>query len=143
MEESTTKGRNGKVLKKYSPNEICEIIKVFDKLKNMIETEEYYGTRFENIYNNDSIKYDVFKGGFYTFKAQGKDRSQIRILYRFIRNEDGKYDVHMHRVYIKRRNTKEYMNEFSTYVDNYIRNQKLKWNYGDDDYEIWCKLFVL
>lgn len=50
-----------KVLKKYSTTERCEIIKVFDKLKNMIETEENYGTRFEYIFNNDSIKYDILK----------------------------------------------------------------------------------
>ena len=115
------KEKNIKLLKKYSPTERQEILKVFDKLKKKIDTEEYYGIHFEKIYNNDSIKYDIFKEGFYTFKAQGKDRSQIRILYRFVRNADGKYDIQLHDVYIKRRNTKEYMNEFKEYVEDYIK----------------------
>ena len=109
-----------KVLKNYTPNEKRCILKAFDKLKKMIATEESYGTRFENIYNNDAIKYDVYKGDFYAFKSKGCDNTQIRILYRFIRYDDLNYDIQMHKVYIKRRNTKEYLNVFTDYVENYV-----------------------
>lgn len=110
---------NNKVLKKYSPSERKEILKAFDKLRQLIDTEESYGCSFEKIFNNDSIKYDVFQHNFFTFKSQGRDRSQIRILYKFVRGTQGDYDLELHMVRIKRRNDKEYMKEFADYVANY------------------------
>lgn len=110
---------NKKVLKKYSPSEKKEIEKAFEKLHKMIDVEESYGVPFEKIFNNDTIKYDILGGGFYTFKSQGRDRSQIRILYKFIREKQGEYNLEMHMVYIKRRTDKEYMKDFANYVANY------------------------
>ena len=34
---------------------------------------------FEKIFNNESIKYDVFDKNFYIFKGHGRDKAQIRI----------------------------------------------------------------
>lgn len=109
-----------KALKKFSPSERKEIMKAFTKLEKMVITLENFGTPFENVYNNDALKYDILGDGFFTYKAQGKDNSQIRILYRFIRKSDNSYVIQMHKVYIKRRNTKEYMIEFNDYVKKYI-----------------------
>lgn len=86
----------------------------------MIQIEESYGNAFEKIYNNETLKYDILGNGFHTFKYQGRDRSQIRLLYRFIRKENGDYEIQLHKVYIKRRNTKEYMKTFEGYVKEYV-----------------------
>lgn len=121
MEKKSKDTSIEKILKKYSPSEKREVIKAFGKLKSLIDTEESYGIMFENIYNNDTIKYDILGSGFYTFKAQGKDRSQIRLLYHFTRLENGEYTLQLHKVYFKRRTGKEYLNEFALYVEEYAR----------------------
>lgn len=111
--------KENECMKKYSPSEKREIEKVFEKLKTMILTEEQYGVPFEKIFNNASIKYDIFDKNFYTFKGHGRDKAQIRILYRFIRKSIEEFDLEMHLVAIKRKNDKEYMKEFQRYVDCY------------------------
>lgn len=113
--------QNTKVLKKFTPSERKEIIRGFEKLNSLISVFEAEGIAFEKIFNNDKIKYDVLGKNFYTFKYSGKDRSQIRVLYRFVRSEDGKdkFLLEMHGVRIKRRKGKEYIQEFTDYVNNY------------------------
>ena len=106
-------------LKKYSPSEKREIEKAFEKLKTLIETEERYGIPFEKIFNNETVKYSVLGNGFYTFKAHGKDKAQIRILYKFIRKTMQEFELEMHMVWIKRKNNKDYIREFQRYVDYY------------------------
>lgn len=109
-----------KELKKASPSEKREILHAFDKLCNMIQIEESYGNAFEKIYNNDTLKYDILGNGFHTFKCQGRDRSQIRLLYRFVRKENKEFEIQLHKAYMKRRNTKEYMKIFEEYVKKYV-----------------------
>lgn len=109
-----------KCIKKYSPNERKEIFKAFEKLKQMIEVKEQYGVPFEQIFNQESVKYDVLGKGFYTFKAHGKDNAQIRILYRFIRKTERQFELEMHMVSIKRRTDKEYIKKFERYVECYV-----------------------
>lgn len=106
-------------IKKYSPNEKKEIIKALKKLKQMIEIEESYGVPFEKIFNNETLKYDVLGNGFYTFKAHGRDKTQIRLLYRFIRISEQKFEIELHMVAIKRKTSKDYMKEFQNYVECY------------------------
>ena len=108
-----------KCIKKYSPSERREIIKACEKLKNMIAVEKEYGVSFERIFNNESLKYDVLGKGFYTFKAQGRDKAQIRILYKFVRKTMQDFELEIHMVSIKRRNDNTYMKEFQRYVDCY------------------------
>lgn len=112
--------REQRVFKKFSLDEKKEINKAFDKLRYLITEKEHYGTEFEHIYNNDSIKYDIFGKGFYSFKARGRDKAQIRILYRFerINKEDYKLEIHM--AIIKRRNDKTYIKDFQDYVNHYV-----------------------
>lgn len=109
-----------KCMKKYSPNEKKEIFKAFEKLKQMIQVEEQYGVPFEKIFNNETLKYDVLGKGFYTFKAHGKDNSQIRILYRFIRKSKQEFELEMHIPYIKRTTSKDYIRKFEKYVECYV-----------------------
>ena len=109
-----------KVIKKFSPDERKEINKAFDKLKYLITEKERYGTEFECIYNDDSIKYDILGKGFYSFKARGKDRAQIRILYKFERINKKDYVLEMHMAVIKRRDDKTYMKDFQDYVNRYV-----------------------
>lgn len=106
-------------MKKYSPSEKREIEKAFEKLKTLIEVEEQYGVPFEKIFNNETVKYDVLGNGFYTFKAHGKDKAQIRILYKFIRKTIQEFELEMHMVWIKRKNDNAYIREFKRYVDCY------------------------
>lgn len=107
-------------IKKYSPSERKEIIKAFEKLKNMIMVEEQSGVPFEKIFNNESLKYDILGKGFYTFKAHGRDKIQIRILYKFIRKAMKDFELEIHMVFIKRRNDNTYMKKFQKYVDCYM-----------------------
>ena len=107
-------------VKKYSPNEKKEILKAFEKLRRMIEIKENYGVPFEKIFNNESLKYDVFQKGFYTYKAHGRDNAQIRILYRFIRLPESQFELEMHMVSIKRRSDKNYIKQFEKYVECYV-----------------------
>lgn len=57
--------------------------------------------------------------GFYTFKAHGRDKAQIRILYKFVRMPEQEFEVEMHMVLIKRRTDNEYIKEFQRYVACY------------------------
>lgn len=113
MENNTKENR---CMKKYSPSERREIIKAFEKLKQMIAVKEQYGVPFEKIFDDEVIKYDILGKGFYTYKAHGRDKAQIRILYKFIRMSEQEFEVEMHMVLIKRRTDKEYMKEFQRYV---------------------------
>ena len=106
-------------MKKYSPSEKREIGKAFEKLKQMIAVKEQYGVPFEKIFNDETLKYDVLGNGFYTFKAHGRDKAQIRILYKFVRMPEQEFEVEMHMVLIKRRTDKEYIKEFQRYVACY------------------------
>ena len=111
--------KENECMKKYSVSEIREINKAFKKLKRMIAVKEQYGIPFERIFNDETLKYDVLGNGFYTFKAHGRDKAQIRILYKFIRMPEQEFEVGMHMVLIKRRTDNEYMKEFQHYVACY------------------------
>lgn len=86
------------------------------KLEKQIEQFESTGTPFEKIFNNDSIKYDVLGKGFYTYKFVAENSSQLRILYRFVRNEDNSWNIECHKVEVKRRTNKDYIKKFEEYV---------------------------
>lgn len=120
-EKILIKENNYECIKKYSPNEKKEIVKAFEKLRQMIEVEENYGVPFEKIFNNETLKYDILGSGFYTYKAHGKDKAQIRILYRFVRMPERRFELEMHMVSIKRRSDKDYIKKFERYVESYMR----------------------
>ena len=105
--------------KKFDVKEIELISRAMNKLEKQIKIIDNGGTKFEKIFNNDAIKYDILGNGFYTYKFVAENSSQLRILYRFIR-KDNDFDLECHKVEIKRRSGKEYIKKFEEYVKNYI-----------------------
>ena len=105
-------------LKKFDIKEQELINRAMKKLERQITTLESSGTPFEKLFNNDAIKYDVLGNGFYTYKFIAENSSQLRILYRFVRKENG-FILECHKVEIKRRSGKGYIKDFEEYVKNY------------------------
>ena len=107
-------------LKKFDIKEQELINRAMKKLERQIEAFESTGTAFEKIFNNDAIKYDVLGNGFYTYKFVAENSSQLRLLYRFIR-EDNSFILECDKVVVKRRKGKEYIKAFEDYVKNYTK----------------------
>ena len=110
-------GKNYQKLRNNKEKELVD--RALKKLEKQINILESTGTPFEKIFNNDSIKYDILGKSFYTYKFVAENSSQIRILYRFVRNEDNSYDLECHKVEVKRRSGKEYIRKFEEYVKLY------------------------
>ncbi len=89
-----------------------EINGALDKLIFLISEKENYGESFEKIFNNPVIKYDIFPNNFYTFKYHCHDSAQLRLLYRFIRNDDNSIIIELHDFYHKKKNDKKYIKHF-------------------------------
>ncbi len=106
-------------VKKLDNKERELVDRALNKLERQIDVIEETGTPFEKIFNNDSIKYDILGKSFYTYKFVAENSSQIRILYRFVRNNDNSYDLECHRVEVKRRSGKDYIKKFENYVKGY------------------------
>lgn len=106
-------------LKKLDNKEKELVERALNKLVKQIDIIEATGTPFEKIFNNDSIKYDILGKNFYTYKFVAENSSQIRILYRFVREESGVYNIECHKVEVKRRSGKEYIKKFEEYVKTY------------------------
>lgn len=107
-------------VKKLDNKEKELVDRALNKLERQIDVIEDTGTPFEKIFNNDSIKYDILGKSFYTYKFVAENSSQIRILYRFVRNSDNTYDLECHKVEVKRRSGKEYIKRFENYVKSYV-----------------------
>lgn len=103
-----------KNFKKVNADEMRAIKKGVDKLRDKIAQYEHDGIPFEQIYNDDSVKYDVLGNNYYTYKAQTQ-RFPLRILYKYIREgKDGILQIHMS--YLKKYNDKRYIDTFSQYA---------------------------
>lgn len=105
-------------LKKFDIKEQELINRAMKKLERQITTLESTGTPFEKLFNNEAIKYDVLGKGFYTYKFVAENSSQLRILYRFVREEND-FILECHKVEVKRRSGKGYIKDFEEYVKNY------------------------
>lgn len=106
-------------LKKLDNKERELVDRALNKLERQIDMLESTGTPFEKIFNNDSIKYDVLGKNFFTYKFVAENSSQIRILYRFLRNANASYTIECHKVEVKRRSGKDYIKKFEEYVKTY------------------------
>lgn len=93
--------------------------KAMQKLERQIKELEANGKPFEKLFNNETIKYDVLGKNFFTYKFRGDDSSQLRILYRFVRNKNGTFDIECHKIAVKRHSGKEYIKEFEAYAANF------------------------
>ncbi len=102
--------------KKVSPTLKKDIEKALDKLKYLILEKEMHGEHFEKIFNNPTIKYDVFPKNFYTFKYHCHDSAQLRLLYRFVRADNGHVTIELHNFYLKKQNNKQYIKTFDSFV---------------------------
>lgn len=94
------------------------IYKALNKLCDSIINFENSGQRFERIFNNESIKYDVFDNNFFTYKFRYCDNTQLRILYHFVRKDD-KIIIELHQYVVKRKNKKDYIESFENYAKRY------------------------
>ena len=97
---------------KTSPSLKQDIDKAMLKLTYLIQEQELYGNSFEKIFNNPAIKYDIFPNQFYTFKYHCTDSAQLRLLYKFVRNDDGSVTLELHDFYHKKKNDKKYIKAF-------------------------------
>ena len=110
---------NNKKFNKENEKTKEAIYKALNKLCEIIVQFEENGQPFEKIFNNEAIKYDVFENNFYTYKFRYADNTQLRILYHFVRDDDGKITIELHQYAVKRRNNKNYIESFEKYARNY------------------------
>lgn len=85
------------------------IVGASSSLYERIRTYESQNISFENIYNDDKVKYDKH-GQFYTYKAH-KQNMQIRLLYAYI-IVDGVPVIVIADFTVKKKNNKEYIRSF-------------------------------
>lgn len=97
---------------KTTPSLKQNINRALEKLTYLIAEQESYGCKFEKIFNNPAIKYDVFPNSFYTFKYHCNDSAQLRLLYRFNRDSGGNICIELHDFYHKKNNDKKYIKMF-------------------------------
>ena len=108
--------------KKTPNNQRRAVEKGIEKLRTMIEQYEEQGMPFERICNNDTLKYDVLGGNFFTYKIQSQ-QLPLRVLYRFKR-KDSDFEIEVHLAYIKKYKDKRYIQEFEDYVTGQSRHVK-------------------
>lgn len=92
--------------------------KSMKRLISFVEDYEKHNTPFEKIFNNEVVKHNVLSERFFTFKTHGPDSSQLRLLYEFKRVGNDEYFI-LHKFFIKRRTSNEYLSDFKEYVKNY------------------------
>lgn len=107
-----------KNMKKVSKDERRAIEKGMKKLMEKILQYEMAGTRFEKIFNDSSVKYDVLGHDFYTFKAQTQ-KMPLRILYKFCRENNQDFSLEVHLSYQKKYDDKRYIGMFSEYAETH------------------------
>lgn len=94
------------------------IDKEMERLISLIKATEESGTPFEKIFNNEVIKHNVLSEKFFTFKTHGPDSTQLRLLYEFKRDGENTYII-LHKFFVKRRTSNEYLTDFKEYAKNY------------------------
>ena len=118
MSEKICISINNKKFNKENEKTKEAINKALNKLCETILQFEENGQPFERIFNNESIKYDVFENNFYTYKFRYADNTQLRLLYHFVRDKD-KIIIELHQYAVKRRDNKNYIEVFEKYAKNY------------------------
>lgn len=94
------------------------IIKAAEELGYKIIQFYESGVSFNNIYNAENIKYDKHGDCFFTYKAHGKNKTQLRLLYSCVQTDDTTYVIVVD--YIEKRKTvnkghKDHLEKFSKY----------------------------
>ena len=70
------------------------------KIHTTIKQFEAEGVPFEKIFNCDALIYDKIKD-YYTFKHRDSDNTQLRILYTYQKDNDGKHSPYLEEFYQK------------------------------------------
>ena len=96
--------RSTKVLQKAL---VCASSSLYERIRSY----EAQNISFENIYNDDKLKYDKH-GRFYTYKAH-KQNMQIRMLYTYI-VIDGMAVIIIADFAVKKKNNKKYIKSFDS-----------------------------
>ena len=94
------------------------IIKASEELGAKIFQFYESGVCFNNIYNAENIKYDKHGDCFFTYKAHGMNKTQLRLLYSCVQTDDTTYKIVID--YIEKRKTvnkghKDHIEKFSKY----------------------------
>lgn len=106
-----------KKLKKQNRNLKNEVLRAARRVGERIVEYSNEGITFENIYNDNVVKYDKH-GCFFTYKHHGRNKSQIRLLYACLQDKD-KTTIIVVDFFEKRdssrSNTKEHIKIFDCY----------------------------
>lgn len=105
-------------LKKVTSEKRRFLEKAVNKLVSKILLYAKCGIKFENIFNDDSIKYDILPNNFYTYKFQ-TTQFPLRLLYKVIRTEENNLIIEIHKAKFKQNNNKQYIREFTDYAVNH------------------------
>lgn len=106
-----------KKLNKQNRNLKNEVLRAAKRVGERIVEYSNEGISFENIYNDNVVKYDKH-GCFFTYKHHGRNKSQIRLLYACLQDKD-KTTIIVVDFFEKRdssrSNTKEHIKIFNCY----------------------------
>lgn len=106
-----------KKLNKQNRNLKNEVLRAARRVGERIVEYSNEGITFENIYNDNVVKYDKH-GCFFTYKHHGRNKSQIRLLYACLQDKD-KTTIIVVDFFEKRdssrSNTKEHIKIFDCY----------------------------
>lgn len=106
-----------KKLNKQNRNLKNEVLRAAKRVGERIVEYSNEGVSFENIYNDNVVKYDKH-GCFFTYKHHGRNKSQIRLLYACLQDKD-KTTIIVVDFFEKRdssrSNTKEHIKIFNCY----------------------------
>ncbi len=104
-----------KNFKKISPEEKKSIEKSVNRLANKIEQYQKSGTRFEHIFNDDTVKYSILDNNFCVYKHQNQ-QIPLRLLYRFKHIDDSTDRLEVHLSYVKKYDDNRYFDIFRSYA---------------------------
>lgn len=115
-------------IKKESKELQREIIKAATKLGNKIVQFYESGVCFNNIYNAENIKYDKHGDCFFTYKAHGRNKTQLRLLYSCVQTNDITYIIVVD--YIEKR--KNFCKGHNDHIEKFSK-------YDSIDFNIFCR----
>lgn len=114
---------------KKENNELKQtIIKATRELGDKILQFYENGVSFNNIYNAENIKYDKHGDNFFTYKAHGKNKTQLRLLYSCVQTDDTTYIIVVD--YIEKR--KSFNKGHRDHIEKFAK-------YDTVDFNVFCR----
>lgn len=115
-------------------NESCKIRKensdlqkaVYNGAENIANTVLSFakqGVAFNKIFNCDVLKYDKYENGLFAYRHHDKARTQLRLLYRVI-EENNSSAVELVSFFVKRNSNNDYISLFSKFSKQFNSNSK-------------------